>query len=161
MNYEVSLNKLKKLVDPFNSSENENVQINKKEIKELLDNADIFVSPEDNNYTKFLKSLAYEVANYQPQEITISLPEDGQFNRVEDIVTNGLVNLYAAIYLGKETCVANITGNEKVVKTLLGVNLSKPDNIEVPLAPQIKPFLWEINEVVVENTLNLFSTTKN
>lgn len=152
MNYEVSLNKLKKIVDPFNTSENENPQVNKKQIKELLDNTDIFINLDDNNHTKFLKSLAYEVANYQPQEITISLSEDGQFNRVEDIITNGLINLYAAIYLGKDTCIANITGNEKVVKTLLGVNLSKPDNIEVPLATQIKPFLWEINEVVVENT---------
>lgn len=152
MNYEIPLKKLKKIVDPFTASDNEVSQIDKKQLKKLLDNADIFTAPTDNSEVKFLKSLAYEVANYQPQEIKIHLPEDGQFNRIEDLVTNGLINLYAAIYLDKDTCIANITGNEKAVKTLLGVDLNKPNDIELPKVPKVKDFFWEINEVVVENT---------
>lgn len=151
MNYLIPIKKITKLINPF---ENDGVFpfFEKTEVERLLSTNDIFVTKEDNSQTQLNKQLAYEIANYELKEITISLEEGSNFNHLEDIIKGNLINLVAAIYLKEENIVAQIKDPHKMSKKLLGVNLDEPDNIEIKQPKEVENFIWTVSKGLVKNT---------
>lgn len=129
-NYKIALEKLSKLINPFND-ETSMFFNTQGLIERLITENKIFPDKSLSLEDQKIKQLAYEISNYKEKEIVINLPIDGQINTVEDLITKELTNLYAAIYLQKEHIVAQITGNKKLAQDLLGINIDEPDNINI------------------------------
>lgn len=139
MNYKVPLKKLVKILNPFEQTLVNSQQIDKLTVKSYLKSHDIFG---ELPWAKE-KHVASMVANYYPQEIVLHIPE--QISNPEEMLISGGYDLAAAIYRNEEYIVASISGDEKIIKKLLGISLAKPDNIELPLKPEVIPFKWDIN----------------
>lgn len=142
MNYKVSLSQVTKVLNPF-SEEMGELFINPNQIHELINSGKIFPENDDSEHIRFIKKIAYEVANYVPEEISISIPSEG-IDNPEELVTSGLVNLYAAIYLNKSNVVISFQGDEKIIETLFVVNLNNPDNIELPKKAKVERVTWTL-----------------
>lgn len=143
MNYLIKVKKLKSLIDPFEQNIN-GIKISREDIKSALDKNHITSEESDSDIVKFINEVAFKVVNYKNEEIKIVVPEssDIDFNSAE-ILKEGLTYLAAAIFKGEDTVIANIEGNEKIIKTLLEVNLSKPDNIIVEKEEKFNFLNWD------------------
>jgi hypothetical protein len=139
MNYKVPLKKLVKILNPFEQRLVNDSVIDKMTVKSYLKSQDIFG---DFPWAKE-KHVAALVANYYPEEIVLNIPE--QISDPKEILVSGLYDLAAAIYRNEEYIVANLSGDEKIIKKLLGITLTKPDNIDLPKKPEVIPFKWDIN----------------
>jgi hypothetical protein len=139
MNYKVPLKKLVKILNPFEQHLVNYQVIDKPTVKSYLKNHDIFG---DLPWSKE-KHVAALIANYYPEEIVLNILE--QVSDPKEMLISGGYDLAAAIYRNEEYIVARISGDEKIIKKLLSVSLSKPDNVELPEKPEVIPFKWDIN----------------
>lgn len=142
MNYKVSISQVTKLLNPFSQDMGESF-IDPKQIDSLINSGQLFAENEDSQHLRFIKKIAYEVANYQPEIISISIPDE-EITNPEDLVTSGLINLYAAIYLNHSEVVMSFKGDDKTIETLFGINLNNPDNIVFPKKETIERVTWTL-----------------
>lgn len=148
MNYKIPLSKLDKFFNPFNDIHSPFYK-KEEEIDVLLKTGNIFNKGlmKDN-----LKTLAYEIANYEPQKITISLHEEN-ITEIENIITVGLFNLYSAFYLKKQEVIVEIKGEEKVIHSLLGNDINNYIVKEgLTASKKIEMVNFSINKKLLEDT---------
>lgn len=153
MNYLISIDKILKIVHPFNDSESIFYQ-QEAEVSQLLKNLDIFPSENDSQKEKQLKALAYEVANYERKEIQLYIPLTGEVDSIEEFIPSGFTHLAAATLLGIDSIVASVEGDPKLIYKLLKVELNKPANIEISKADSSKKFniVWEVTPDMLTDT---------
>lgn len=160
MNYIVQTKKLKSLINPFEQKIN-GLKITIEDVKEALSNNDIVANPKDSELKQFISQVAFKVANYKNEEIKIVVPDnsDTEFNS-SDILKEGLAHFAASIFKGEDTVIANVQGNEKIIKTLLDINLSKPDNVFIEREEKFQLLNWDahidtLKQFKEEDTNNL------
>lgn len=149
MNYNIPLNKLEKLVNPFNDNTLE-YKISENDIKLTINYGNIFPHDDDKNKDKLIKQIAYKVMNYEPEEILVNLSAENIGNSNGTIIERGLVDLAAAIYRKEKNIVGIIQGDAEVVQKLLNVDINKPDNIELNKFTS-QEFNWEAINGLIDN----------
>lgn len=149
MNYSIPLNKLEKLVNPFNDN-TLGYKITESDIKATINYGDIFTKPDDKGKDKVIKQIAYKVMNYEPEEIVVNLSLENIENSNGKIVETGLVDLAAAIYRKEKNIIGQIHGEQEVIKKLLNVDINKPDNMKLKEFTS-QEFIWEAITGLADN----------
>ena len=151
MAFKVQLKKLIKIVNPFEHNIFKDIVISIEDIEAKLNTLDIFPQQGDTKEEKIIKEIAYKVANYEPNEIKIRLPEMGEV--VEEILLSGVIDLCAAIYRQEDYIYVELISTPKMAKTLLGVDLHSEEVDFVLKKIETILFDWEIPNVL-DNTWN-------
>lgn len=159
MNYLISLENIKRIINPFESLwiENINCTLNKEILNEYIERGNVFELEEDPLIEKLLKQTAYKILNYDDNEY-VGLDLDNIDSKNKQIIN--VAHLAAAIYLNNElTNTIKITSDnheamiEKVLQPLKKLNLpisNKRFNWEV----ENNTNKWEDNDYIIEQ-LNL------
>lgn len=146
-NYLVLLTNVMKLVHPFKDNLFPE-RIYLKEIDKMLDGT-LNTKNMQPEKLKILEEVVNRVNYYYPKEIDLHLTQDNIKNVA--MLDESLIDLAAAIYRHEKHIVCNVTGDKELVKSLLGVDLDKPDNITLPIMESNLQFDWALEEVEVSN----------
>lgn len=150
MNYKIKLEKLNKIINPL---EDKLLPVTISKIEDGLrkDNSDI------KQKTDILSKIINRVLNYYPKEIEIDLRNIEESKGSIILTEENLIDLTAALFRQEEYIVGNIIGDAKIVKLLLDINLSKPDNIILEEDKKEELFNWQN----VEESINHYIGFKN
>ena len=165
MAFKVQLKKLIKIVNPFEHNIFKDIVISIEDIEAKLNTLDIFPQQGDTKEEKIIKEIAYKVANYEPNEIKIRLPEMGEV--VEEILLSGVIDLCAAIYRQEDYIYVELISTPKMAKTLLGVDLHSEEvdfvhkKIETILFDLIKIKYYSFINIIYILLIEVINTISN
>lgn len=122
MKYSIPIKKLKSIANPFEQAFLPNGEtINITQVENFIKNNNIF--DEDNETPEVIqwtKRIAYEIVNKESKNAIVIDLNNLSENQLGWIVTHGIEKLAAAIYNNEETVDAEVMGDEKTIRAVLG-----------------------------------------
>lgn len=143
MKYDVPLNKLIKIINPFEKKifSDINEPFSKKLIEKLIKSGDIFTNEMDSIKETHMKKIAYEFSNYEEKIIDINL-------NLEYPLTSQAHYYVASVLKEKPQVFCDIIGDSQVIQKMGAIET------HADILPVIEPeiFNWEVTHILTDKT---------